>query len=72
MFITAGPSTKLFAWAGGGYWGTCATRDDDEEDDLFVFNDTIELPRAPAVNPGRVTLTRVRAAPLSPVVGDSR
>jgi hypothetical protein len=27
VFITAGPSTKLFAW-GGGYWGTCATRDD--------------------------------------------
>ena len=29
MFITAGPSTKLFAWGGGGYWGTCATRDDE-------------------------------------------
>jgi hypothetical protein len=20
VFITAGPSTKLFAWGGGGYW----------------------------------------------------
>jgi len=27
VFITAGPSTKLFAWGGGGYWRTCATRD---------------------------------------------
>jgi hypothetical protein len=25
----AGPSTKLFAWGGGGYWGTGATRDDE-------------------------------------------
>jgi hypothetical protein len=29
VFITAGPSTKLCAWGGGGYWGTCATRDDE-------------------------------------------
>ena len=29
VFVTAGPSTKLFAWGGGGYWGTCATRDDE-------------------------------------------
>jgi ribonuclease HI len=29
VFITAGPSTKLFAWGGGGYLGTCATRDDE-------------------------------------------
>jgi hypothetical protein len=28
VFITAGPSTKLFAW-GGGYGRTCATRDDE-------------------------------------------
>jgi hypothetical protein len=28
---------------------------DGEEEDLFVFNDTIEGPRAPAVKPGRVT-----------------
>ena len=27
----------------------------EEEGDLFVFNDTIEGPRAPAVKPGRVT-----------------
>ena len=26
-----------------------------EEEDLFVFNDTIEGPRAPAVKPGRIT-----------------
>jgi len=26
-----------------------------KEGDLFVFNDTIEGPRAPAVKPGRVT-----------------
>jgi hypothetical protein len=29
VFITAGPSTKLFAWVGGGYGRTCATRDDE-------------------------------------------
>ena len=27
----------------------------EEEEDLFVFNDTIEGPRATAVKPGRVT-----------------
>jgi hypothetical protein len=26
-----------------------------EEEDLFIFNDTIEGPRAPAVKPGSVT-----------------
>jgi hypothetical protein len=29
VFITAGPSTMLFAWGGGGYGSTCATRDDE-------------------------------------------
>jgi hypothetical protein len=31
VFITAGPSTNLFAWGGGGIWDwrTCATRDDE-------------------------------------------
>jgi hypothetical protein len=29
VFITTGPSTKLFAWGGGGYGRTCATRDDE-------------------------------------------
>jgi hypothetical protein len=29
VFITAGPSTKLYAWGGGGYWETCATRDEE-------------------------------------------
>ena len=27
-------------------------KDEEEEEDLFVFNDTIEGPRAPAVKPG--------------------
>ena len=27
--------------------------EEEEEEDLFVFNDTIEGPRAPAVKPGR-------------------
>ena len=27
---------------------------EEEEEDLFVFKDTIEGPRAPAVEPGRV------------------
>ncbi len=29
VFIAAGPSTKLFAWGVGGFWRTCATRDDE-------------------------------------------
>jgi hypothetical protein len=29
VFITAGPSTKLFALGGGGYGRTCATRDNE-------------------------------------------
>ena len=29
--------------------------EEEEEEDLFVFNDTKEGPRAPAVKPGRVT-----------------
>ncbi len=29
--------------------------EEEEEEDLFVFNDTIDGPRAPAVKPGRIT-----------------
>jgi hypothetical protein len=29
--------------------------EEEEEEDFFVFNDTIEGPRAPVVMPGRVT-----------------
>ena len=29
-------------------------KEEEEEEDLFVFNDTTEGPRAPAVKPGRV------------------
>jgi hypothetical protein len=29
VFITAVPITKLFAGGGGGYWRTCAMRDDE-------------------------------------------
>ena len=29
--------------------------EEEEEEDLFVFNDTVEGPRAPAVKPGRIT-----------------
>ena len=29
--------------------------EEEEEEDLFVFNDTIEGPRAPAVKLGRIT-----------------
>ena len=29
--------------------------EEEEEEDLFVFNNTIEGPRAPAVKPGRIT-----------------
>jgi hypothetical protein len=36
-------------------WGQ--EEEEEEEADLFVFNDTIEGPRAPAVKPGRVTQT---------------
>ena len=34
---------------------TRLTAEEEEEEDLFVFNDTIEGPRAPAVKPGRIT-----------------
>ena len=46
---------------GGSQHGDEATltmeeeEEEEEEEDLFVFNDTIEGPRAPAVKPGRVT-----------------
>ncbi len=29
VWFLLGPSTKLFAWGGGGLWRTCATRDDE-------------------------------------------
>jgi hypothetical protein len=29
--------------------------EEEEEEDLFVFNNIIEGPRAPAVTPGRIT-----------------
>jgi hypothetical protein len=29
--------------------------EEEEEEDLFVFNDTIEGPRDPAVKPARIT-----------------
>jgi hypothetical protein len=35
--------------------GLIKEEEEEEEEDLFVFNDTIEGPRAPAVKPGRVT-----------------
>jgi hypothetical protein len=35
VFITAGPSTKLFTWRGGGYGRTCATRDDESSIDMY-------------------------------------
>ena len=34
---------------------TGGEEEEEEEEELFVFNDTIEGPRAPAVKPGRVT-----------------
>ena len=37
--------------------------EEEEEEDLFVFNDTIEGPRAPAVKPGRGTLWQARGGP---------
>ena len=36
-------------------WWPLEEEEEEEEEDLFVFNDTIEGPRAPAVKPGRVT-----------------
>ena len=37
------------------FMGLEEEEDEDLEEDLFVFNDTIEGPRAPAAKPGRVT-----------------
>jgi hypothetical protein len=36
-------------------WHTEEEEEEEEEEDLFVLNDTVEGPRAPAVKPGRVT-----------------
>jgi hypothetical protein len=36
-----------------------------EEKDLFVFNDTIEGPKVPAVKPGRVGVTQVEVTESS-------
>jgi len=42
--------------------------EEEEEEGLFVFMDTVEGPRAPAakLTARHSSLTRVRAAPLSP------
>jgi hypothetical protein len=32
----------------------CVEEEEEEEEDVFVFNDAIEGPRAPAIKPGRV------------------
>ena len=39
------------------WWWWWRRRKEKEEEDLFVLNDTIEGPRAPAVRPGRVSVT---------------
>ena len=39
----------------GGVLKEKEEEEEEEEEDLFVFNDTIEGPRAPAVKPGRIT-----------------
>jgi hypothetical protein len=44
-FLSFGNQTQL---GGGG-------PEEEEEEDLFVFSDTIQGPRAPAVKPGRIT-----------------
>jgi hypothetical protein len=31
------------------YWSYDAVEEEEEQEDLFIFNDTIEGPRAPAV-----------------------
>ena len=46
MSIQQGPGARL---------RMSLKEEEEEEEDLFVFNDTIEGPRAPAVKPGRVT-----------------
>ena len=42
--------------------------EEEEEEDLFVFNDTTEGPRAPAVKPGRITQA-YESESCSPVSG---
>ncbi len=41
------PAAAAAAWRG--------REEEEEEEDLFVFNDTVEGPRAPAVKPGHIT-----------------
>jgi len=46
---------------GGGKPGRITQEEEEEEEeeeDIFVFNDTIEGPRAPAVKPGRVLVQK--------------
>jgi len=46
---------KWERWEEGGRGKRGEGRDrEEEEEGLFVFNDTIEGPRAPAIKPGRV------------------
>jgi hypothetical protein len=52
--LTAVKKNKQPAHTPGGP-GRLKEEEEEEEEDLFVFNDTIEGPRAPAVKPGRVT-----------------
>ena len=50
-----GMSTFFFCKGRRRCRGDPEKEEEEEEEDLFVFNDTIEGPRAPAVKPGRVT-----------------
>jgi hypothetical protein len=52
VFITAGPSTKLFTWGGGGYGRTCATRDDEPRPAWTRLDMCYERRRAEAWNVG--------------------
>jgi hypothetical protein len=56
------------ARAAPGGLGCREEEEEEEEEDLFVFNDTIEGPRAPTVKPGR-TLKPDESEGCSPVSG---
>ena len=63
VFITAGPSTKLFAWR-GGYWRTCATRDDEPNYvSRLVMVSATKPERISATKPERISATSLSASP---------
>ena len=55
MHYASFPAYLIMSPGKTGYHDGCCPLGGEEEEDLFIFIDTIEGPRAPAVKPGRIT-----------------